>query len=251
MTKANKIIKLILLLSSMLFIISVFQKGRLPDKKDILPQLYQVPVIAKTYEEPFEVERKGLTYSIKPLHSYRLYGLLVAYHNNVRFIDYYHRQWGDFLNIKDICVIWGDNLKDLDYKKVRFKTGSFTWEAHASCDVWRNFKSHCLSYNHLLVGNEKVAVMVKKAKRGDQIYMQGYLAEYSHSGGEFSRQSSTSLYDKGLKSCETVYVTDFRILKSEEDIWLKVYNVAKYSIIGCLICSVIIWFKTPVNIYKA
>lgn len=247
---AQKLIKSILLISLGLFVLSHFLKGHLPEQDHLRRELYSAPRMSQTGKATFKIERKGIEYTIKPLYDYELYGLIVADHSNIHFLDYYHKQWQDFLNIKDICVIWGDNLKNLDYQRVRFSTGSFTWRANAPCEVWRKFKYNCLSYNHLLLGSEEVAQAVKKAKRGDQIHMRGYLAEYSHSGGKFVRSSSTTLEDREGGSCETVYVTEFEILSSSDDFWGDIHQVSKWAIGGCLIAWALVWFKAPVNIYR-
>lgn len=151
--------------SVVLFMFSSFLKGALPDKKEVLPQLYKTPKISQTNKTPFDITRKGITYTITPLYNYELYGLIVAYHDARSMFDYCHGEWNDYLNTKDICVIWGDNIKDLDYRRVKFKVGNFTWQANAQSDVWRNFKYNCLSHNRLLNGNQEADEVIRKAKK--------------------------------------------------------------------------------------
>jgi len=78
----TKIIKIILLISIILFGISFFQKGKLPDKEDVLEQLYQEPLQTETDAAPFKTERGGIVYDISPLYDYELYGLIVSYHHS-------------------------------------------------------------------------------------------------------------------------------------------------------------------------
>ena len=37
--------------------------------------------------------------------------MIVSYHHSASFIDISHKQWNDYLNTKDICVIWGRNVE--------------------------------------------------------------------------------------------------------------------------------------------
>jgi len=239
----TKIIKIILLISIILFGISFFQKGKLPDKEDVLEQLYQEPLQTETDAAPFKTERGGIVYDISPLYDYELYGLIVSYHHSKSWLDYYHGRWKDFINIKDICVIWGDNIKTEVYKQMKFKSGSWTCYSEFKSGVdWRmysKFKNSCGSNNHLLSDKEAINKAVMSAKKGDQIYLKGYLVEYSHSDGAWRRGTSISRTDN---KCETIFVTDFQILKKANPLWHSIYTNTKYSIIGCLVLLIIFFF---------
>lgn len=235
----TKIIKIILLLSILFFAVSFFQKDKLPDSNDILEELYQDPIQIETSEPPFEIKKEEITYTITPLYSYEIYGMITTYNRSTSWFDYYHEKWKDFLNVKDLCVIWGDNIRTEVYKSMKFKSGSFTcyakFKSNTTQDIWSKFRNDNLSNNHLLTDNEEINEMIMKAEKGDQVYIKGYLVSYSHSNGSFYRGSSISRTDKGDKACETIYVTDFKILKKANSLWHSVYSFFGYLIIICLV----------------
>ena len=59
----NKLIKIILLISIIVFITSFFNKDRLPDRKDVLAELYTEPVQTKTTTKEFS-ETKEFSYEV-------------------------------------------------------------------------------------------------------------------------------------------------------------------------------------------
>lgn len=234
----KKTIKIILLISIILFAVSYFQKDNLPDKQNIVSQLDQKPIQSETSEKSFTVEKEGVVYEIKPLFDYELYGLVVSYNNSKNWFDYYHEKWNDFINIKDLCVIWGDNINSEVYKSMKFKSGSWTcfakFKNNADENMWSKFRNDSLSNNHILSNDEEINKKLMNVEEGDQIYLKGYLVEYSNSEG-FKRGSSTLRTDTGNGACETIYITDFQIIKKGNEEWHSLYDISKYSIIICLI----------------
>ena len=167
----RKIIKIILVIAILLFLVSFFQKNRLPDKGEIAEQLYQEPIQTTIDISEFKANKGGIVYTIKPLYNYELYGLIISQHYSKGWFDYYHKEWDDFLNIKDLCVIWGDNIKSEIYKKMKFKSGSYTcyseFRARTNSSDWSQFNHSCLSNNHLLSDNKKIDKIIMKAEKGD------------------------------------------------------------------------------------
>jgi len=148
-------VKIILLIGIVIFIYSYSQKGKLPKKEEILPELYQEPIQTETEKPPFKVERGGIIYDITPLFNYELYGLVVSEYNSKSWLDYYHEEWKDFINLKDVCVVWGDNVETEVYQELKFHNGSFTCyiDSKSGADktaVFQKFKDSALSNNHLL-----------------------------------------------------------------------------------------------------
>jgi len=247
-------VKIILLIGIIIFIYSYFQKDKLPQKEEILPGLYQEPIQAETENLPFKLERNDIVYDIVPLFNYELYGLVVSEHNSKSWFDYYHERWKDFINLKDICVIWGDNIKTGAYQELKFHNGSFTCYIDFKSGVDKNtvsqkFKNDALSNNHLLSGNDIINQKIIKAKKGDQVYLRGYLVQYSHD--EFKRGSSVNRTDTGNGACETIYLTDFEIIKEANVFWRLAYSYSKYLIIISIILLLIIFFKDSDLTYKS
>ena len=183
-----KILKIILLIGIALLVVSFIQKNKLPfSKNEVVEELFQEPIQTKIDKDEFKVNSNGIAYTITPLYDYELYGLVVSYHNSNYWLDYYHNEWKDFINVKDICVIWGDNISTEVYKAMKFSSGSWTCYAKFNHgikkEIWSKYKSNCLSNNHLLSDNEEIKKILKKVEAGDQIYLKGYLSEYSNDEG--------------------------------------------------------------------
>ena len=245
----KRIVKVILFISVVLFAVAFFKVRQFPDKKDVLKQLYRNPVQIKTNKAPFKIRTGEITYTITPLYSYELYGMVVSYHHSASWWDCYHRlRWKDFINQKDIAVIWGKNIATEVYKDMRFK--STTWTCYyqwPNSEVRSRFTENCLSNNHLLSNDKEIEKQLMAAERSDQIYLKGYLATYSHGRGEgsFQRGTSTTRLDRGQGACETIYLTDFKILKRSSPLWRDIKTYAKYSIIICLVFLMVLFFKYP------
>lgn len=215
-------------LAVLAFAASLFMRSRLPDKGLILEPLLQAPVqTGDGVPEPFEVERKGFTYAVKPLFSYELWGMIVSYHHSASFIDLSHKQWNDYLNTKDICVIWGRNVETGVYERMRFRNRDFTcYYRYPDRETGELFTENCLSNNHILPSDPLVAEAVLKARKGDQIHFKGWLVSYGIKGAPYSRGSSTVRNDRGNGACEVVYVTEFEILREANAAWRSLHKLS-------------------------
>ena len=247
----KRILQIILLISAILLIASYFLKDQLPEKGEIDEKLFQEPKQEHTDKEPFEKKADGITYNIKPITTYELYGLVVTYHHSNNWWDYYHKEWNDFINLKDVCVIWGKNIDSEIYQQMKFESGSWTCyfegKTGASSDLRDKFSYSHLSNNHLLADNKEISDKIMEAEIGDQIHFKGYLVEYSHSDEQFKRGTSTIRTDTGNNACETVYVTDFEIIKKKEDIYREIYKYSKYPLIGSIVLLIIRIFTSPLS----
>jgi len=247
----KKILVVFFILSLILWTTALFKKGKLPEVSEILPPLYQDPVQTEVKMPPFIVQRKGIVYTITPLFSYELYGLIVSNHSSKEWFDYYHKSWKDYLNAKDICVVWGQNVKNGVYLHGKFTndvwTCNYRFPYSPGNTIFASFNPCCLSNNHLLFSSDTIYRAMMESNRGDQIYLRGFLVTYAH--GTFRRGSSTTRTDQGNGACETIYVTDYRILKKANPLWRNVYAGAKYSMITCALLLVVIQFMTPIKFH--
>jgi hypothetical protein len=246
-----KILKIIFLIGIILLVVSFIQKDKLSfSKNEVVEELFQEPIQTEINKDEFKVSREGMTYTITPLFNYELYGLVVSYNNSDHWFDYYHDRWQDFINTKDICVIWGDNIDSEVYKAMKFKNGSLschaTFKFRTEKAIRSKFKPNCLSNNHLLSDNEEINKILKRAKTGDQIYLKGYLAEYSNDKGWYGEEGYDAKRGTSVTRddylCETIYITDFKILKRTNIFWHYTYDFSKYLIICCFIFGIIKFF---------
>jgi hypothetical protein len=245
----NLFLRLTLLVSLGLFAISCLLKGNLPDGDEILEDLFQQPLQTAANVAPFQIQAGEMVYTITPLYNYELYGLVVSHHNCGTWWDiYHHGQWRDFINVKDLCVLWGSNVRTEVYKDMRFTSDSWTCTYYwPNQEVGARFNHACLSNNHLLSHDEAVTKALLDTETGDQIYLRGYLAEYSHSHGDFYRGTSTIRTDTGNGACETIYVEDYEILKRGNPFWRMAFSTSKHVILLSLLIIIVRFFRSSVT----
>jgi len=90
----KRLARIIGVAAAILFVASLFLRNRLPAKSLILEPLLRDPVQTEDHVPgPFEVTRKGFTYTVTPLFDYELWGMIVSYHHAASFIDISHKEW--------------------------------------------------------------------------------------------------------------------------------------------------------------
>ncbi|MGM0568325.1 MAG: hypothetical protein ACQESB_03805 [Elusimicrobiota bacterium] len=229
--------KFLFLRGIILFALGYFKVRRLPPPDEIIEEMYREPVQVKTDKKAFSVEKSDITYLIEPLYSYHIHGLVVSRRDTSVWWNTYHSRWKDHLNIKDVGLVWGRNLKSGMYKKMKFTSGSFTLYTKPKSETtraeWSNFNQHQISNNHLLSSAREISKKILGTNDGDQIRIKGYLSKYSHDEG-FSRGTSTSRKDN---SCETIFVKEYEILKRANPKWNFIYRISKLVMAGGLILS--------------
>ena len=238
----QKVLRLAMLFSLLLWILSLFFINRLPRLQDIYAQLYDDPVQTNdNIPPPFEVKINKLTYVVTPRFHYELHGLVVSHHRSDSLLDVSHRRWQDYLNIKDLCVIWGINIESGIYRRMKFWNRDFTCMCKfPDQETAKLFSASHLSNNHLLCNDKKLSRRILAARPGDQVYFKGYLVSYSQPANQFKRGTSTVRDDTGNGACETVFVTDFSILQRTNQVWQVINPVAFLAAIAYLIAILLV-----------
>jgi tetratricopeptide (TPR) repeat protein len=230
-------LNILFLISIPVLIFSFSQKDKLPGNDEILEELYRDPVQTPTEQKSFQLTKKNVVYDIKPVFDYDIYGLVVSYHNSNSALafDLLHEQAKDWVNIRDIGLVWGDNIKSSGYKEGKYESGDFSLSYLGPLDY------KYLSNNHILAGNLEMIEKIMKARKGDQIHIKGYLVNYRNKDwGEWWRSSSIVRDDHNTGSeCEIIYVTDFEILKEANVGWRYTYKILIFLMIG----YIIFWLK--------
>ncbi len=233
----NRVLWLLLLGATSLWILAWTRQDQLaaPDfyRQNQLKDPRQTP----TSEPPFQVRAEGIDYLIEPVADYELDGVVVSFHDSDAFSDIYHHQdWKDFLNIRDLCVIWGANVANGVYRKLKFENSTWTcWVSAASQEAFSRLRGNQLSNNHLLAADSRIQAAIMTARPGDQIRVRGLLARYSHGNGAFQRGTSTSRDDTGNGACETLFVREFQRVAEANSGWRLLYQVAKWTALAGLL----------------
>jgi len=245
-------VKLVLKITLLVFIAAYFltyyYAKLLPDPYYILDEVKNTPPRQEEIlKKPFDYQVAGFRYRIIPKFNYRLYGLVVSDYYSANILDFSHKK--DPGNIKDICVVWGDNIKNEAYLDVKFSSGEFTCFYSWGMNFAAVFDPSQFANNHLIASTPEIASLVKKARRGDQIYAEGYLADYSVADARgktiSTRNTSISREDSGNGACEIIYLTQFEILKQGD---APAYTVNRLSLYIILIIIFILLGDFVVNI---
>ncbi|MET3136202.1 hypothetical protein AAKU61_000540 [Undibacterium sp. GrIS 1.2] len=241
----RKFIQWLLILSLLILLTSLWRMHSLPNPSELSISLLDEPKQEAIQEAKFETISNGVTYTVQPLYHYDLVGLVVSKHDADTWWDYIHREWNDSLNIVDLCVVWGNNVKTNIYNEINFSSGQFTCNFSTSSDTaFAAFDQTAISNNHLLSDNPKLTKIMRSVQVGDQIHFRGSLAEYSHHHGfAFKRGTSITRTDTGNGACETVFVDSFEIIKSGGKPWRQLVWLSGMM----LLFGIIAWFVQPIR----
>ena len=247
LTLLEKIFKSLFILSLLAAIGLYFVKDRLPPASFYDLADLGDPLQRPTREAEFTTRVNDQAYLIKPRFDYRLDGVVVSYHDADDFSDiWHHGDWKDFLNLRDLCVVWGSNVASEVYLDMEFHNDSWTcWAAWPNREVGERFSMTELSNNHLLIDDEELKARLMSAEPGDQVRLRGVLAEYRNPQNGFFRSTSTTRDDTGNGACETIYVTDFEIVRKANPGLRFYYALAKWSALVSLLGFAIFFIVAP------
>ncbi len=239
----------VMLLSLLLMLASYPRKDTLPEPDYYAAEPPAAPKQTKTQLSPFETEVNGERYRITPRFDYVLEGVVVSAHDADALDDiWHHDKWRDFLNTRDLCVIWGDNLSSGVYQQMRFENGSWTCRAYfPDSEVFGRFNMAQLSNNHLLTDDPAINDLIMEARIGDRVRLKGQLANYRNLGNGFFRNTSTVRTDTGDGACETIYVREFEIVERASTSARQLFDVAKWTFAGAVVIGLLLLFLAPVR----
>ncbi|MBK1716193.1 hypothetical protein [Thiocystis violacea] len=204
-----------------------------------------------TLTEPFQIEAQGIEYRIEPQFDYELDGVVVSLHDSDAFWDIYHfKDWKDFINIRDLCVVWGENVANGVFREMHYKNTTWTcWISTNDSATAQRFGWDQLSNNHLLSHDAYLQKAIKSARIGDQIHLRGQLASYSHAGG-FQRGTSTNRTDTGNGACETIHIQDFQITRAANPGWRLVHRLSTVIAVLAFIGLALLFFFAPYRPFR-
>ncbi len=189
----DQTLKWLLLATLLLLAVALWKSDALPPPTELSPALLDEPLQEPVRKPAFATTSQGVTYTVQPLYTYELVGLVVSKHDAKTWWDHLHREWNDNLNVVDLCVVWGNNARNGSYADIHFSSGQFTCNFSTRSDAaYAAFDQTAISNNHLLTDQPAVAKKLRSVRVGDQIRFRGHLAEYAHQHGmDFKRGTST------------------------------------------------------------
>lgn len=235
-----KINNLLMIASTLVLLVSCWNRNALPGGIDLLPELADAPRQTATSETPFDLRYDGRDYRVEPAYDYELHGLVVSFRHhdgNSRM----HLRADDHLNMLDVCVVWGSNASNGHLQAFDFWNGIFTCNFKTRDQAaWDAFDVTAVSNNHLLSDDPLIRRQVRKLRVGDQIRVRGMLASYE-SGNGSRRGTSTTREDTGDGACETIYVESFENLRPATSGW----RIAMWASLIVLLASLTAHFAKP------
>ncbi len=246
--KLNQLLLLVFLASLGLTLWSHWKKDQLPPPSFYDKSQLEEPRQTPTASPPFQIKTQGILYTIEPLFDYELDGVVVSLHDSDAFSDIYHfKDWQDFINIRDLCVVWGSNVASGIFRDMTYQNTTWTcWISTADAETAQRFAWDQLSNNHLLAHKPLLQKAIKSAEIGDHVHLSGQLARYSHAGG-FQRGTSITRTDTGNGACETIYIKDFRITRKANTGWRLLYRVSLAITLAALLGLAILLGIAPVR----
>lgn len=204
------------------------------------PALEQEPVQRVIERPAFVANANDVDYRIQPLYAYELTGLVVSFKRFRPGIGL-HDRWNDYINVADVCVVWGRNATELDLNRFDFWNLEFTCNFRTrDMDAWERFDQNALANNHLLTTDPAVQSVIDDLRVGDIVHLRGQLVEYGQPGG-YVRGTSTTRTDRGNGACETLHLDHAAILASMDNGWRSLFWIGLLTLIGSLAA----WFMTP------
>ena len=211
----KKIVKIIFLLSFITSITLTFYPIPLPNIDLISTKIKEFkPVLEPIEEEPFSRYFDGTKYEFAPLLNYEIYGLVVEKYDSDSLLDVMHEN--DPAQTKDLCVVWGESIKNGTYLEGKYSHGEFTCFYEFGRDTKVIINPNELANTHLIPTTDELKKIINNTNIGDQVHIKGKVTSYSffdEDGNKIgSRGTSTTLDDN---RCEVVLVSDYEVIKKD------------------------------------
>lgn len=232
--------KILLLSLLAVYGFSYFLQNNYRSVKEFDPgTLVEPSQIAVQSSAPIEFTKNGYAYSLTPIAEYQIAGLVVSR------MDYrnFSIKKSDAAFPMDLCMMWGDNLKNAVHRerglkfKQDFRFCLYSWSGQSRINVNK------VSNNHLLIQDERIENRLKNLHKGDQVRVTGKLVNVSASAlgkvGEFDSSKftmNTSIVrnDDGAGSCEIIFVESLEVLK-KGNAWAAAAHTASFYGLGVVI----------------
>ncbi len=234
---------------TVLLIASLFMRHALPPPSELGPELRNEPLQQPVQVAPFQTTVRGVTYTVKPVADYEIWGLVVSNHDTSSWWNWIHKASNDNLNVVDLCVVFAENVKSGGYAGLDYSSGQFVcYVQTSSSEKWQRFSMRALANNHLLADRPSIVAKLRDVRIGDQVRIRGWLSEYAHNHGfAFTRGTSLTRDDTGNGACETIYVQEVEVLRDGGRPWRWLV----WPSVTLIVVGVALWLRAPFRIATA
>jgi hypothetical protein len=239
------LVRSVLLLGAALAALAWFFADKLPPPARLRPAVLADPLQVAVELPALRTTVDGVDYGIERRYTYDIAGVVVSLHHSDTWWDTAHAEWGDHINLMDVCLAWGDNAAQDTYRDVHFSNSQWEcrFETHSS-QTWKAFRQDQVSNNHLLTDQPAIARAMAAIHVGDQIRLRGFLVNYTiyrNGVAQGTRISSDTRTDSGPGACEVLYVESLDVLDSPGRNWRRLRAAALAAIaLGC-----VAWLRLP------
>ena len=238
-----RLAKWLFYLSILVWIGSWFFLDRLPEPNKINHDLYAEPLQTSLSEPKFEVSYNGQKNTVQPVDNYEIWGVIVSHNDPDKWYSFDLTHDEKSIDTRDLCIVWGDNLKTDDYRKVSYLNNDWSCEFHWGQGV--QFNANQLSNNHLITDNEAVRKAIAHLNIGDQIHIKGKLVDYTQERWQgWVRHTSTTRTDTGNGACEIIFVESVEVINSYNHLWVMIHKIAFWILLGMLVLRCWLFFRT-------
>lgn len=226
--------------------VSLLLRHALPGPAELRGELRNEPVQEPTRAAPFKTTVSGVTYTVKPVADYEIWGLVVSNHDTSTWWNWIHKASNDHLNVVDLCVVFAENVTSGGYVGLDYSSGQFVCYVQTnSTEKWQRFSMRALANNHLLADRPSIVAKLRDVRIGDQVHIRGWLSEYTHDHGfAFARGTSLTRDDTGNGACETIYVQEVDVLRAGGGPWRWLL----WPSIGLILTGIILWLRAPFKV---
>ncbi|MDX9731337.1 MAG: hypothetical protein RBT63_06160 [Bdellovibrionales bacterium] len=228
------------LIGGALFFSGRYGMNRMPIAENLTNRLakepIQVPIqsgVQTGDPAPIRLTFRDKNYELIPRAEYSLEGLIVSQHRSDSAFDLMHKRTGDFLNIQDICTVWGRTLSSGLYRDIKFWSGDWTCNFQASAENFAAIKFDEIANNHILAKDETIRKTLEGLEKGDEIRIRGKLVDYQIEGLGL-RKTSLVRNDTGNGACEILYVEAVEVLKSHQRAWRHVRDAGYWLALAAI-----------------
>ncbi|MDB5804324.1 MAG: hypothetical protein JWN73_1646 [Betaproteobacteria bacterium] len=242
---SDRLVKLVIIGSLLVIVVAWLMAEHLPAPEKLNPGTLEEPDQRPTRDKPFDTKVEGMDYRIDPRYTYEIAGLVVSLHDSKAWWDYAHREWGDHINVADLCVVWGENVRRDAYRRASFTHTQWEcWWSTPALPPEHAFDGASMSNNHVLTDDPDVARRLRDVRIGDEVRVRGYLADYTtfkDGAARGMRKTSIVRTDEGEGACEVIWVQELTIVRSHGRGW----RIAGKIGAGLLVLGLIVWILLP------
>ncbi len=213
----------------------------------IHPDVIREPIQTKTENQNIiQFSKNDYRYDLTPLYEYELNGLIV-HKMDYRLFSIYKI---DSVFPMDLCIMWGNNVKNKVYKSKSLK---FSQDQRFAFWRWSgdiNFNNHEVANVHLIIKDQDLESKIKNLNVGDQVKIKGQLVEVNaenigkpgkYDPPKYKMKSSTVRTDSGAGACEILNVENLDILEKANVLPVTIFKMS-YIFLLLLVLGNVIWF---------